>query len=43
MIEQIIKKIKLCLPKKYKQLNVHEPIFEEKDIILRIITKPQKI
>ena len=32
MIEQIIKKIKLCLPKKYKQLNVHEPIFKEKDI-----------
>ena len=32
MIEQIIKKIKFCLPKKYKQLNVHEPIFEKKDI-----------
>jgi perosamine synthetase len=32
MIEQIIKKIKLCLPKKYKQVNVHEPIFEKKDI-----------
>ena len=32
MINHIIDKIKSCLPDKYKQLDIHEPSFERKDI-----------
>ena len=32
MINHIIDKIKSCLPDKYKQLDIHEPSFQRKDI-----------
>ena len=31
MIDDIINKIKSCLPANYKQLHIHEPSFEKKD------------
>lgn len=32
IIEHIIKKIKLCLPIKYSEFQIHEPTFDKKDI-----------
>lgn len=32
IIEQIIKKIKSCLPANYKELHIHEPNFDKQDI-----------
>ena len=32
IIDHIIKKIKLCLPTKYSEFQIHEPMFDKKDI-----------
>ena len=32
IIDHIIKKIKLCLPTKYSEFQIHEPMFDKKDV-----------